>query len=168
MAKVYISIGSNINREHNVRAAVADLRELFGELVLSTVYESAAFGFEGDPFFNLVVGFDAEDIRQVTQTLRDIEQAHGRQRGDKKFASRTLDLDLLLFGDLDLHDKGIDVPRDEITRYAFVLGPLAEIAPEQQHPTLNKTYHHIWQDFLKQHPRDARSIVPVAFDWSYD
>lgn len=165
MTRVYISIGSNIDREHNIRSAVAALHAHFGELILSGVYESAAFGFEGDPFLNLVVGFDAGDMEHVTHILRDIEQTHGRQRSDKKFSSRTLDLDLLLYGDSDLHEQGIDVPRDEITRYAFVLGPLAEIAPTAQHPTLKQTYLTLWQAFTKQHPAEAGSIVRVPFDW---
>lgn len=165
MTRVYISIGSNIDREHNVRSAVSSLHDHFGELVLSTVYESASFGFEGDPFLNLVAGFDAEDMEHVAQILRDIERTHGRERGDKKFSSRTLDLDLLLFGNANLHGQGIDVPRDEITRYAFVLGPLAEIAPAEQHPILKRNFQDIWNEFSEAHPEKAHSIVPVAFDW---
>lgn len=165
MTRVYISIGSNIDRERNIRSAVISLHDRFGQLILSSVYESAAFGFSGDPFLNLVAGFDATEIESTMRILREIEEIHGRVRSDKKFSSRTLDLDLLLFGDSNLQDQGIDVPRDEITRYAFVLGPLAEIAPTEQHPILKQTYHIIWQTFQHDHPQQAGSIVPVSFDW---
>ena len=165
MALVYVSVGSNIDRESMVRSGIVALGYAFTELLKSSVYESIAVGFEGDNFYNLVVGFKADDPHQVARTLRDIEQAHGRHRNEKKFAPRTLDLDLLLFDHEDLHDQDLDVPRAEITRYAFVLGPLAEIAPQELHPVLRKSYAQLWSEFCVNNPTEADSIWPVTFSW---
>lgn len=165
MSQVYVSIGSNINREEMIRSCIASLNEVFGEPTKSSVYESISVGFEGDNFLNMVVGFTADDHVELVEKLRGIEQAHGRTREEKKYASRTLDLDLLLFGNEDLHDKGIDVPRAEISRYAFVLGPLAELIPEKVHPTTGKTFADMWSEFCVERPTEADSIWPVSFHW---
>jgi 2-amino-4-hydroxy-6-hydroxymethyldihydropteridine diphosphokinase len=135
MPRVYVSVGSNVDKERNIPSAVAALRDRFGELVCSSVYETEAVGFEGGDFYNLVVGFDtAQSLEEVTDTLRQIENTHGRVRGGARFSSRTLDLDILLYGAEVRHDERFDVPRDEIPRYAFVLLPLVEIAGEVVHP----------------------------------
>lgn len=165
MARVYVSVGSNIDRDAMIRSCIYELENQFSNLLKSSVYESIAVGFEGDNFYNLVVAFDAEDPSRVSDTLHRIEQHHGRTRGEKKFSARTLDLDLLLFGDLDLHDQGLDVPRKEILQYAFVLGPLAEIAPQEIHPLLQKSYAQLWSEFCVDHPAEVDSIWPVTFDW---
>jgi 2-amino-4-hydroxy-6-hydroxymethyldihydropteridine diphosphokinase len=163
--QVYVSIGSNINREEMIRSCVASLSDTFGEITRSSVYESISVGFEGDNFLNMVVGFQANDPEELVAKLRQIEQAHGRTREEKKYASRTLDLDLLLFGDQDLHDRGFDVPRDEITRYAFVLGPLAELIPDSVHPITCKTFIDMWSEFCVERPTEADSIWPISFQW---
>ena len=165
MQQVYVSIGSNINREEMIRSCIAALSDNFGELTRSSVYESIAVGFEGENFLNMVVGFQADNPLQLITKLRQIEQDHGRTREEKKYASRTLDLDLLLFGNQDLHDKGIDVPRDEITRYAFVLGPLAELIPQAVHPITCKTFIDMWSEYCVQRPTEADSIWPISFQW---
>jgi len=113
----------------------------------------------------MVVGFSADNHIDLINKLRDIEQSHGRTREEKQYASRTLDLDLLLFGNQDLHDRGVDVPREEITRYAFVLGPLAELIPEEVHPTIGKTFADMWSEYCVERPTDADSIWPVSFKW---
>ena len=165
MTRVYVSVGSNIDRENMVRSCVFALNETFSNLSKSSVYESIAVGFSGDNFYNLVVRFDADDPHKVMQILREIEQNHGRDRNQKKFSARTLDLDLLLFGELDLHDEGFDVPREEIRHYAFVLGPLAELAPQEIHPILKKSFADMWSEFCVEHPTEADSIWPVTFNW---
>lgn len=162
MPRVFVGIGSNIDREASVRAGVADLREHYGELTLSSVYESDAVGFEGDPFFNLVAAFDTEqDIDQLIATLGEIEANNGRRRNGPKFVARTLDLDILLYGDQVLTGQGYAVPRDEITRYAFVLWPLAEIAPDMLHPELGVSFSELWARFDKQ----DQQLHPVTFAW---
>ena len=148
MPQVFVGIGSNIDRENNVRHGVNELREEFGDLQLSSVYETEAVGFSGEPFFNLVAGFATDrDIAEVARILRDIEDRHGRIRGDKRYSSRTLDIDLLLYGDSIISTDTFHVPRDEILRYAFVLQPLAEIAPELCHPEIGKSMAAIWGTF---------------------
>lgn len=158
MSRVYVSIGSNIAREANIRGAVRMLREHYGPLTLSRVYETPAEGFDGDPFYNLTAGFDTDKpIKQVRQTLADIEAAHGRTRNGPRSGSRTIDLDLLLYGNLVRHDGGLDIPRGEIAKYAFVLGPLAEIAPDLLHPETGETVERMWKNFIGR--RDLRPVM---------
>ena len=140
MTRVYVSIGSNVEPERHVRVALDALRERYGELVISPVYRTAAVGFDGDDFLNLAVGFETgDDIHAVDAALDAIESSAGRDRRAARFAPRTLDLDLLLFGDAIMDDHGIRVPRREITEYAFMLRPLADIAAQLQHPVLGRS-----------------------------
>lgn len=146
MPWVWLSLGSNMAREANLRGAVKALQAAFGPLRLSSVYQTPAEGFDGEPFYNLVAGATVDiDPLALRQQLRDIEDAHGRVRGGEKFSSRTLDIDILTYG--DLVDAGQDIPRGEILRYAFVLGPLAEVAAQEQHPQLRRSYGELWDAF---------------------
>ena len=102
MSRIYISIGSNIEAERHLRLAIAELRKHYEDLRLSSVYESEAVGFDGDNFLNMVVGLDTdEEVHTVVQTLREIEDRHGRIRSGPRFSARTLDLDLLLYDGTD-------------------------------------------------------------------
>ena len=150
MPRVWVSIGSNVDRERSIRGAVSELRARYGQLTVSRVYESEAVGFEGRPFYNLVVGFDTDESpSELTARLRAIEDAFGRERGPDKFAPRTLDMDLLTYGERIERAEGVELPRDEITRYAFVLGPLAEVAPDDVHPVTGLVYRAMWDAFDK-------------------
>ncbi|MGR9053362.1 MAG: 2-amino-4-hydroxy-6-hydroxymethyldihydropteridine diphosphokinase [Gammaproteobacteria bacterium] len=150
MPRGFISIGSNIDKEENIPSSLRALERYFGALTVSSVYESEAVGFSGDNFYNLVVGFESElDVKAVAKILRQIESSHGRTRDCKKFSARTLDLDLILYGDLVVKDGRLSIPRDEIERYAFVLEPLAEIAPDLRHPVSHRSYAEIWAAFDK-------------------
>jgi 2-amino-4-hydroxy-6-hydroxymethyldihydropteridine diphosphokinase len=161
MAKIYISLGSNIDREHNTRAGITALRQRFGELELSSVYESEAVGFEGDAFYNMVIACEvSEEVHSTNRALAEIEDAHGRDRSGPRFSSRTLDLDLLLYDDLVLDEKGLKLPREEILKNAFVLWPLAEIAPARVHPLAGKAYAELWDDFDKS----KENLAPVEFE----
>lgn len=163
MAQVYVSIGSNMEPERHIRAAVRSLRARYGTLVLSRVYETEAVGFEGADFLNLAAGFaTAESPGQVVRALRAIEDAAGRERGPDRFAPRTLDIDLLLYDDVVLHTEDLELPRDEIRRYAFVLGPLAEIAGDHIHPQTGTSIARLWREF------DAREQPMHAIDLSLD
>lgn len=148
MIKVYVGVGSNIDSRYHIRTGLEDLQRHYGKLIVSSVYESLALGFEGDNFHNLVVSFETQDSpHTVVETLKKIEQAHGRNKPCEatSFQSRTLDLDLLLYGDQILQD--FSVPRKDILKYAFVLLPLAEIAPAEKHPVTGQSYAELWDAF---------------------
>ena len=162
MPRVFVGIGSNIDRERSVRAGVEDLRQQYGDVQLSSVYESDAVGFDGDAFYNLVAAFDTDDsVETVVAKLAGIEDRHGRVRNGERFAARTLDLDLLLYGDAIINAENFHVPRDEIPRYAFVLWPLAEIAPDLIHPEIGESYADMWGKFDKR----KQLLRPIPFKW---
>jgi len=145
---VHIGIGSNIDRENSIRGAVRELAAHYGSLTLSPVYESKAHGFEGDNFYNLVAGFDtAESIERIKETLSRIELRFGRTRQGDRFSARTLDLDLLLYDDIVRHDSQVNLPHPDIQRYAFVLCPLADIAPDLRHPETGLSCARMWEQF---------------------
>lgn len=148
MARIYVSVGSNVGREVHIRSAVRALAQRYGELVLSSVYESRPVGFEGPDFYNMVVGFETEEHPPaVARVLKIMEAECGRDRAAPRFSDRTLDLDLLLYGDRVVHEPRVSLPRSEIVEHAFVLAPLAEIAGEDVHPVANKTYRELWESF---------------------
>ena len=162
MATIYISLGSNINREENTRTGVKALKQAFGDLTLSSVYESEAVGFDGDAFYNMVIACEVStSVHDTNQILRDIEDANGRDRSGPKFSSRTLDLDLLLYDDLKLDEKGLKLPRGEILKNAFVLWPLAEIAPDLKHPEAGISYAELWSAFDKS----KETLRPIDFEF---
>ena len=161
MPRVYISIGSNIERDKNILASLQALEQQFGRLTISSIYESEPVGFTGDTFYNLVVGFNSElEVKDVAKQLRQIELDNGRTRDCQKFSARTLDLDLLLYDDLILNDGRLQIPRDEIEHYAFVLEPLAEIAPTLKHPISHLSYAELWEKFDKTNLKQKR-VTPA-------
>ncbi|MEE4376243.1 MAG: 2-amino-4-hydroxy-6-hydroxymethyldihydropteridine diphosphokinase [Candidatus Competibacteraceae bacterium] len=163
MATVYVSVGSNVDRENNVRQCLAKLRQAFGSLEISTIYQCTAVGFQGDDFLNCVVQFDTVlDLYAVIAQLQEIETQQGRRRDAGRFSSRTLDLDILLYDDLILEEAGLKLPRPDILRYAFVLCPLAELAGERQHPVSNITFNELWQAF--DNPAERASLRPVGLN----
>jgi len=162
MTQVYLSLGSNIDRHRHITAALDALAEAFGRLQISSVFESEAVGFEGSHFFNLVVGIDTDwPIARLSDRLKQIEDDNGRRRQGPKFSSRTLDIDILIYGDFVGEEAGVQVPRDEITKNAFVLWPMAEIAPSEQHPQLQRSYADLWQGYDKT----RQKLWPVDFTW---
>ena len=145
MARVAVSIGSNLERERNVRGALATLGKTFGELLRSPVYESAAYGFDGPPFYNLVVVFETPlDVRAVRAKIQAIENLQGRKIGENRSGSRSLDLDLLLYDDAVFRDQGLDVPRREIFEHAYILKPLADLLPAVPHPVTGESFADSW------------------------
>lgn len=165
MPRVYLGLGSNIEREKNLRGAVQALQAQFGDILVSPVYESAAVGFEGDPFYNLVVGIDTEkSVGELAAQLRAIEEAWGRDRCAPKFSSRTLDIDILTWGNACGRVDGVKLPRDEILKNAFVLKPLADLAGHDRHPETARTYAEHWDAF--DHQKQPLSEVALPFDAS--
>lgn len=148
MARVYVSGGSNIEAQTHIPQAIATLKSRYGRVHISSIYSTPAVGFEGDDFLNFVAGFETDESpAEVAAAMYRIEDEQGRVRGTDKFAPRTLDLDVLLYDDLVIQRGRLQIPRDEILRYAFVLGPLAEIAGDLQHPETGETFQHHWQVF---------------------
>lgn len=157
MPTAYISIGSNIERDKNIPAGLAALTHCFGKLIISSIYESEPIGFTGAAFYNLVVAFTSDwDVNTVGKKLRQIELEHGRTHEAQKFSARTLDLDLILYGDLIIREGCLQIPRDDIERYAFVLEPLAEIAPNLVHPISGKNMVTLWECFDKSALKQKR------------
>ncbi|WP_456416458.1 2-amino-4-hydroxy-6-hydroxymethyldihydropteridine diphosphokinase [Thiolapillus sp.] len=160
MTRAWISAGTNVDPEANLRAAIASLRREFGELLLSPVYQTRAVGFEGDDFLNMVVGIDTGlPPHRLRARLREIETRQGRVRGEEKFAPRSIDLDLLTWG--DLVDEAAGIPRDEILRYAFVLKPLADVAGAEKHPGAGHSYQQLWRRFQGR----QTDLVPLDWEW---
>lgn len=161
MTRVWLSLGSNVDRERHIRAALRALRERFGAIVVSPVYDSSAVGFQGNAFLNLVVGIDtALPVGELSAWLRALEDANGRvrERG-RQYNDRTLDIDILTYGNLaGVHD-GIELPRAEVLRHAFVLVPLADVAPGERHPSLGKTY----RELLAERDFSDQSLTPIDF-----
>lgn len=164
MAKVYVSIGSNVQRNKNIKFCLAQLKSLYSGLEISSVYENEAVGFDGDPFYNLVAAFETDnELPVLLDRLREIEDQAGRDRTQPRFSPRTLDIDILLYDDLVIADELIQIPRDEITRYAFVLKPLSELCPECVHPVVHKSYRQLWLDF-KLSSKIADLLVKVELN----
>jgi 2-amino-4-hydroxy-6-hydroxymethyldihydropteridine diphosphokinase len=162
----YVGVGSNVEPARHIRVALDSLESRFGWLRVSPVYRNPAVGFEGDDFLNLVVGFKTgESAAAIVAELERLHAAAGRVRAAGPFSSRTLDLDLLLYGEQVIAD--LDIPRPDILRYGFVLGPLADLAPELRHPLTGATIAEHWARFDRaRHPlqRIAVALTPPVAD----
>ncbi|MAZ88365.1 MAG: 2-amino-4-hydroxy-6-hydroxymethyldihydropteridine diphosphokinase [Cellvibrionaceae bacterium] len=161
MARVYLSLGSNIEAYTYIAAALDELAESFGELIISSVFESEAVGFDGDNFLNLVVGIDTSlPVGSLSKQLKQIEDAHGRERSGPKYSGRTLDIDILTYDDKQGVIDGVVLPRDEVLKNAFVLWPLAEVAGDECHPQLGVSYQTLWQQY-----RVPQKLWKIDFEW---
>lgn len=153
-ALVTISLGSNIDPERNIVSAVAELKSHFGELIISPVYQTEAVGFDGEDFLNLVVSFNSDDpVQSIAGELKAIEDRIGRDRSQPRFSARLIDLDLLTYADRVIDEPGVQVPRHEILRNAFVLKPLSDIHGEEVHPLQLKSYRELWLQMEKNADR---------------
>ncbi len=158
MAVVLLGLGSNQNAVHSIQAALVALKKTFGDLTLSPVYESEAVGFDGDNFLNMVAEVNtALTVGELWQVLRNIEDAHGRDRTQPKFAGRTLDIDILTYDQKVGTIDSVVLPRDEILKNAFVLKPLADTWPQYIHPEVNKTYQALWAAY----DQSSQKLWPV-------
>ena len=155
---VFVSVGSNIAPEDNLRMACRELAADYGDLNLSSVYRNKAVGFEGDDFLNMVVGFNT--AAQPEHLFAHMEQLHeqaGREYQENPFCSRTLDLDILLYG--DLVRRRLKLPHQDLEKYEFVLCPMVEVAPELRHPVSGKTMSQLWDGFdAETHPMQKVDI----------
>jgi len=140
MHKAYLSLGSNERPEHHLQLAVNALRETFGDIVLSDWVQTKAVGFDGPDFINGAAIIETDwDVYRLNDWLHALEDANGRKRDVPRFSNRTLDIDIIFFDDLILQGPGnLQIPRPEL-KHAFVLGPLAQIAPDYVNPESGKT-----------------------------
>jgi len=150
VVKIFLGIGSNIEPDKNINAGLKSLESLFSKLEVSPIYQAPSFGFDGDDFYNLVVAAETDlSINDVVSILRQVEFDHGRPIEAVKFAPRSLDIDLLLFGDyvgkVNCHVGEYKIPRSDIDKYDFVLRPLQDIAGNLKHPATGNTFAEMWQ-----------------------
>ena len=162
MALLALSLGSNIDAPNNIRKAVQALLHEFDTLKCSSVYESEAIGFVGANFLNLVATTETTaDLSLIRSFLKLLEDRLGRNRQQPRFSARTLDVDVLFYGDEQITSSEIGLPKEEITEYAFVLKPLAELLPDRIHPITGLTYAELWDEF----DRSSQRLWKVNFDW---
>ena len=158
MPEVFVSIGSCIRREENVITAVTALQSRFGRIRLSSVYETEAVGFAGQPFYNLVVSFKSNDTpMQLKKYFREIEYRQGRSRDVEMPGPCPLDIDLLLYGDLIVETNDLKLPREDVLKHAYVLEPLAELAPYHCYPGTRQHYLDLWFAHYQKHQSKALS-----------
>jgi 2-amino-4-hydroxy-6-hydroxymethyldihydropteridine diphosphokinase len=146
--RVFVAAGSNVDPEKNLARACAEIARRWPDAIFSRAYRNVAVGFDGPDFINLVVGFSAaQPLASVIELLRGIETQCGRPRYAPKWASRTMDLDVLLFGDRVEKTSEYTLPRPDLLKRPYMLGPLAEIAADVLHPTEQRTIGELWQTF---------------------
>lgn len=163
MAQVYVAAGSNVDPVTSLALASRELRRLFPDVRFSSWYRNRAVGFEGADFINLVAGFtSALPVHGVVGQLQAIETLCGRPRGAPRWAPRTMDLDVLLYGQLVCDEPRLKLPRPDLLKRAYMLGPMAELAPEIVHPTAGRTMAELWQAFDQAaHPLHRMPAPPV-------
>ena len=151
MARVYLSLGSNLEPRHHLPAAIRELHEHFGQLIVSPAYRSTAVGFDGAEFVNLAVGLDtALSPEAMNDWLHALEDRHGRRRDVPRYSDRTLDIDIVFYDALVLDGPAhLQIPRKEL-QHAFVLRPIVDIAPDFRHPVSGQSMAALWAAFPAQ------------------
>jgi len=161
MPDAWVAAGSNVRPRDNLRRALATLGAEFPGLQASRAFSNAAVGFQGDDFVNLVMRFPANlPLPALLERLKAVERECGREPGGPKWGPRTLDLDLLLYGGELGRFPGTLLPHPDLTTRAWVLGPLAELAPDLVHPVLGEKFGELWRRF----DQGAHPLVPVALE----
>jgi 2-amino-4-hydroxy-6-hydroxymethyldihydropteridine diphosphokinase len=155
---VYVAVGSNVEPERNLALATRQLRREFPDVKFSPWYRNRAVGFEGADFINCVAGFTTElPIEDVLARLHAIEAFCGRPRDAPRWAPRSMDIDILLYGDVVCDTPRLKLPRPDLLQRAFMLGPLAALAPDVVHPVEKLTIGELWQRF----DRGAHPLIEV-------
>ena len=158
MPEVFVAAGSNIEPVVHLRRALRILTSHYPGLRRSRAWRNAAVGFEGEDFVNLVVAFETDEpVHAVIARLHETEAACGRARDAPRWAPRSMDLDVLLYGDRVSHEPGLTLPRPDLVRRAYMLGPITELAPELRHPTLGLPMRELWKHF----DRDAHPMQEI-------
>ena len=162
MTTCYIGVGSNVNRQKHIEAAIRELAQIGDNIRLSTIYECEAVGFESAPFYNLVVEMQTSStLTEFSRQLRNIEFKWGRAENAEKFQPRTVDLDIILFGD-EVSVSSPQLPRNDIYKYGFVIEPLNELCANLIVPGDGRTVGEIWQS---THYQEQLSAVSAWFDY---
>lgn len=162
MHTVALSLGSNITPEPHLREALDALQLRYGHLRTSSVFESESVGFNGANFLNMVALIETEEtLPALAQFFKVYEDEHGRQRSRPKFSGRTVDIDILTFGQSSGVIDGIQLPRAEIVDNAYVLWPLSQVCFEEVHPTLGQTYGALWESYDKK----RQKLWSIDFRW---
>lgn len=168
MTELVIAIGSNKEREHNIRAALDQLSQAFGALAISPVYKSRAqtpphqSATQAKPYFNLVVALETDRrLEDIKHLLTDIENQQDRERLSSIV---TLDLDILLYGDWVGEFGDNTIPHHDISQCAYVLRPLADLLPDHTHPVYKRNYRTLWAEFTAAEA-PAEQLEPVEFVW---
>ena len=160
MARVYLSLGSNLEPQRYLVAAIAALRECFGDITVSPAYRSKAVGFAGADFVNLAVGLDTDlSPSELNDWLHALEDRHDRRRDVPRYSDRTLDLDIVFYDALITQGAGhLQIPREEL-KHAFVLRPIADIAPDFRHPVSGLSMAELWAAF----PPGSEPLLPESW-----
>ena len=145
MPTIFVSIGSNLEPRKHIAMALETLRDRFGGIQLSPIYETEAIGFRGQAFLNLVISLESDELPgKIKKIFKEIEAELGRVKRESSFSPRRIDLDIILYGDAVIDQPGLDLPSKEIDKYAFVLQPLADLAPEMLYPGRMLNFSSLW------------------------
>jgi 2-amino-4-hydroxy-6-hydroxymethyldihydropteridine diphosphokinase len=157
VTEVFVAAGSNIEPVAHLRRALLELSRHYPRLRCSTAYRNAPVGFAGEDFINLVIAFETDDdVHTVLRHLHEAESACGRERTAPKWAPRSMDLDILMYGSTVSGAPGLVLPRPDLARRAYMLRPMAELAPDLVHPGLGRTMRELWHAFDRDaHPMQA-------------
>jgi len=162
MTTALLRLGSTLQPQQHLHAAVEALRARFGAIAVSPAYRTAAVGFDGPDFLNTAVAIETElPLQTLDDWLHALEDAHGRDRSGPRFSDRTLDIDVVFYGDLIVEGPGhLRIPRPEL-KHAFVLKPLADIAPDFRDPVSGLTLEALWRAHRQfGEPFDTMELVP--------
>lgn len=166
MTRVYLGVGSNLDRDANIAAGLEALHTGLGLSRASSAWESDAIGFEGPAFLNLAVELETGlGVAELARFLRQLEYRMGRPRDATRFSSRTLDIDILTFGDRVGVVDGVELPRQELLENAFVLAPMAELVPDVLHPARLLRYDELWGQ-LRQSMQPVRRVDFRCRGWT--
>jgi 2-amino-4-hydroxy-6-hydroxymethyldihydropteridine diphosphokinase len=158
VSPVFVALGSNIDPESRLLKAARLLRVSFPDVRFSSCFRNRAVGFVGEDFINAVAGFSCTlPVIELLAQLHRIEESCGRGRGAPKWEPREMDLDLLLYGDQVGEGPGYTLPRRDLLRRPYMLGPLAELAPQTLHPVACRTMAALWADYPKDDHELTRS-----------
>ncbi|CAB0151940.1 2-amino-4-hydroxy-6-hydroxymethyldihydropteridinepyrophosphokinase [Pseudidiomarina piscicola] len=163
-AQVFLGLGSNRRRYHHINLGLRALHDRFASATapmhVTRVFESEAVGFAGHDFLNTVVALQTTlSITELAQACKAIEKGHGHLSSAAKYSPRTLDIDVLMYND-EVCSAPVQLPRAEIIHNAFVLWPLAELAPEKRHPVDGRKLIDIWRNY-----RGEQRLQPIEFEF---